>query len=228
MIIRLLQKGFLAAVLLAGGLSSPAWAENWCKADRAPRIQVKTSTDQVDWVYTKSERDLNGFKIDTVNPYGKNVITDVGGLMQGGIELKESMRFNTLTHNRLKQICYWYDSIVISLHIRPTIFIASEFPQGTCKHDAIKAHEMKHISTDREIVNKYAKLIGEGVKKEMDRQSIYGPYNESRKAEIEAFMKARLENILKYYSKIMDDERHRRQQAIDNLNEYESVNRACR
>ena len=53
----------------------------WCKADKAARIQIKTSTDQVFWDYTKSEKQLNSFNIDTVNPYGKSVITDVGGLM---------------------------------------------------------------------------------------------------------------------------------------------------
>ena len=200
----------------------------WCKADKAARIQIKTSTDQVFWDYTKSEKQLNSFNIDTVNPYGKSVITDVGGLMQGGIELKETMRFKTLTHNRLNQICYWYDTVAISLHIRPTIYIAKEFPQGTCKHNAIREHELKHINIDREIVNKYASLIGAGVKKELDRQYLFGPYSVSQSKEVETYMKARLENVLRYYSNMMDDERKRRQQLADSLHEYERVNHVCR
>jgi hypothetical protein len=219
--------GFFAA-----GDARPARADlgpdAWCRADRAARIEIKTSTDQVLWDYNKSEKQLNSFDIDTVNPYGNNVITDVGGLMQGGIELKETMRFKTLTHNRLQQICYWYDKVVISLHIRPTIYIAKEFPRGTCKHNAIKQHELKHINIDREIVNKYASLIGAGVKKELDRQYLFGPHHVSQAKEVEAFMKARLERVLKYYSNMMDDERKRRQQLVDSLHEYERVNQLCR
>lgn len=222
---------FCIPVLAAWGFFAPsaqAAARNWCKADAAPVISVKTSTDQVTWEYSRSEKELNHFSIDTVSPYGKDVITDVGGLMQGGIELTEAMRFKTLTHNGLKQICYWFESVVITLHIRPTIFIAREFPQGTCKHNAIREHELKHINVDREIVNKYANLIGEAVRSDLSKQAVFGPYKVSQGPEVEAYLKTRLENILKYYSKLMDDERRRRQQVIDSLSEYERINNMCR
>ena len=216
------------------GIAQPAYAERerpeyyWCKPDRGPKIDVKTSTDQVNWDYSKSEKDLNRFKIDTVNPYGNNIITDVGGLMQGGIELAERMSFRNITNNRMGQVCYWFDTVTVTLHIKPTIFIASEFPQGTCKHNAIRDHELKHIQVDREIVNKYAALIGKAVKDELDRQAVYGPYKVAQAKEVEKYMTGRLESVLKYYSAMMSDERKRRQQVVDSLNEYESVNKACR
>ncbi len=228
-------KLFLFMVLALAGLafsSADARASSgggkWCKAETTPVIDVKTSTDKVTWDFSKSEKQLNNFNIDTVNPYGKEVITDVGGLMQGGIVTKESIAYKTLTHNGLNQVCYWYDKIIVSLHIMPTIYIASEFPQGSCKHNAIREHEMKHISVDREIVNKYAHIIGQAIQQSVREQSVFGPYAVAHSAQAEAFMKARLENTLKYYSKMMDDERRRRQQLVDTLAEYERVNKMCR
>ncbi len=219
-------------VALIGVLSwaSPAQAEKhaWCKPSSYAKIQVKTSTDEILWDYSKSEKDLNKFKIDTVNPYGKNVITDVGGLMQGGIMMQEQMRFSTLTSSRVQQICYWYDEIVVTLHIKPTIFIAREFPRGSCKHNAIREHELKHVEVDREIVNKYAGLLGKSVQEIANRKTIYGPYHVAQSKEVEAFLKGQLTAALKRYSSEMDDERKERQQQIDSLAEYERVNKMCK
>jgi hypothetical protein len=222
--------GALVALCFAGAAPAVAGSggNSWCKAEKAPRIEVKTSTDQVTWDFTKSEKQLNNFKIDTKNPYGSSIITDVGGLMQGGIQLKETMRFNTLTHRGLNQICYWFDAVTVTLHIEPTIYIAREFPRNSCKHNAIKEHEMKHITVDREIVNKYATVIARSLKTELDRQTVYGPYRVSQSKEVEIYMKDRLESILRKHAKEMEDERRVRQQAVDSLAEYERVNRMCR
>lgn len=226
----MMQRVLFVALIGVLSWASPAQAEKhaWCKPSSYAKIQVKTSTDEILWDYSKSEKDLNKFKIDTVNPYGKNVITDVGGLMQGGIMMQEQMRFSTLTSSRVQQICYWYDEIVVTLHIKPTIFIAREFPRGSCKHNAIREHELKHVEVDREIVNKYAGLLGKSVQEIANRKTIYGPYHVAQSKEVEAFLKGQLTAALKRYSSEMDDERKERQQQIDSLAEYERVNKMCK
>ena len=227
----MMQRLLLTAIIGILSGVSPAQAAGkhaWCKPSSYAKIQVKTSTDEILWDYSKSEKDLNKYKIDTVNPYGKNVITDVGGLMQGGIMMQEQMRFSTLTRSSVNQICYWYDDIVVTLHIQPTIFIAREFPRGTCKHNAIREHELKHVQVDREIVNKYAALLGQSVQEIVNRKTIYGPYHVAQSKEVETYLKDQLNVALKRYSKEMDDERKERQQKIDSLAEYERVNKMCK
>ncbi len=226
----MMQRVFLTT--LVGFLSwvTPAQAEKheWCKPSGSPKIQVKTSTDDIRWDYSKSEKELNKYKIDTINPYGKGVITDVGGLMQGGIMMQEQMRYSTLTRSSVGQVCYWYDNVVVTLHIQPTIFIAREFARGTCKHEAIREHELKHVAVDREIVNKYANLLGKAVQEIVNRKTIYGPYKVSQAKEVETFMNQQLAVALKRYSREMDEERKQRQQLVDSLAEYERVNKMCK
>ncbi len=209
-------------------LSPPAFAQGWCRSVQSPQIHVKTSTDQVRYDFSRSEKDLNNFSVDTVNPYGKSVITDVGGLMQGGISASQSMRYGTMTNNASREICYWYTNIDVMLHINPTIFIAREFPQGSCKHNAILAHEQQHVMIDREIVNKYAKIIGDALNNEVRKKSVFGPLPLSRQGELEAYLKSNMQNILTVYTQKMNDERKQRQQAFDNLKEYERVNHMCK
>lgn len=219
----------LSGAVISGFVpAAGAFAQSsWCQMNKAPVVNIRASTDKISYNFTTSEKSLNGFDVDTVNPYGKNVITDVGGLMKGGIETSQSMRFSTLTNPRLKEVCYWYDTVDVNIHINPTIYIASEFPERSCMHKAIMEHEQKHVTVDREMVNKYAQLIGNAIKAETDRQPIYGPVPLAQEKAIEEAIKGKMKSIVTSLTAQMDEERRVRQQAVDNLSEYQRVNSLC-
>lgn len=219
---------FIILALVCGGFIQSAQAENWCQPTKAPSISIRTSTDQIGYDFSRSEKQLNNFNVTTVNPYASNVITDVGGLMKGGIETQQRMSFGTLTNQQTGQICFWHDSIDILLHIKPTIFIANEFPPGTCMHDAIMGHEQKHIQIDREIVNKYAALIGQAFRSDVSQYAVFGPFPVTNEQAVIEQIKTRMQNLLRQYTSQMIAERKMRQQQIDNLAEYERVNKSCR
>ncbi len=222
---RIVVFGFLIAVL--GGFSRSSEAASWCQPDKTPNISIKTSTDQISYDFSKSEKQLNGFGVTTINPYGEDVITDVGGLMKGGIITKQKMTFGTMTNGRLGQICFWHDSIDVMIHIKPTIFIATEFPQGTCMHNSIMGHEQKHVVVDREIVNKYAALIGRAMQADVAQFRLFGPFPAAQQEAALATVRNRMQAILKQYTDQMSAERKQRQQAVDNIGEYERVNKSC-
>lgn len=207
--------------------ASPVLAEGWCTSVQSPHIRVKTDTDNIQYDFSKSEKDLNHFSIDTVNPYGDSVITDVGGLMQGRINVSQRMKYGTLTNTRTSEICYWYTEVTVSLHVSPTIFVAKEFPKGSCKHKAILDHEHQHVMIDREIVNKYAKMIGDTLYREVSERGVFGPVPLSKSTQLEGQLKKRMELLLTQYSDQINEERRIRQQALDSLSEYERVNKAC-
>jgi hypothetical protein len=219
---------FLALLFLTlTPLSAFAAQKPWCVTTTPPSINIHTSTDQISYDFTKSEKDLDKFSVTTVNPYGDSVITDVGGLMHGGIQTQQKMTYGTITNPRTREICYWHNEMDIYIHIKPTIYIANNFPRGSCMHNAILAHEHKHVIVDREIVNKYATLIGNAVKDDITRYRIYGPVPLSQKSVVEEQLKQRMQIILKSYTDRMSTERKARQQQVDNLSEYERVNHLC-
>ena len=218
----------LILVLLPLSAKAQTSAMPWCQPEKTPRIDVKTDTNRITWVYNRSKKQLDTAHIDTINPYGNEVITDVGGLMQGGIKMEERMMFGTLLNPNTKQVCGYYSRIDVSFRISPTIYIASEYPQGSCMHNAIRNHELKHINVDRAIVNKYAQLIGRMVEKEIKRQNIYGPYAEAQLKDMQMLMKERMEGIMTQVNNAMDAERRAEQQKVDSLQEYERVNHLCK
>lgn len=207
--------------------AAAALADEWCVPTTAPSITVRPSTDEISYNFSLSEKQLDHFDITTVSPYANNIITDVGGLMKGGIETRQKMNFGILTNQTTGQVCFWHDSIDVLIHIKPTIYVASEFPEGSCMHNAILEHEQKHVTVDREIVNKYAQLIGKALEAEISRYRIYGPVSLSQQPALESQLKTRIQSLIGAYTAQMSEERRNRQQQIDNLEEYERVNHVC-
>jgi hypothetical protein len=217
---------FLSMVLSAGAFAAPQNAV-WCRPDKPARVDVRAGSEDIRWDFSKSTEQLRNFDIDTKNPYGDHGHFEVGGLMKGGINMEQTMRFSSLTHQGLRQICVYYDSVNVRFNITPTIYIANKHQPGTCKHNAIKEHEMKHIAVDRKIVNKYAALVGRMIKAEIDRAAIYGPVPFTQAAQVQSHMKQRMENILRTASAQMEAERAKLQQAVDSREEYDRVSRQC-
>lgn len=200
---------------------------NWCNPTEPPVINIRTSTNQISYDFSQSKKQLDRFEVSTINPYASNVITDVGGLMKGGIETQQKMLFDTRINPNTRQVCYWHNVIDFSLHIKPQIYIANDFPRGSCMHNAIVEHELKHVIVDREIVNKYAVLIGQALKDDVTRYRVYGPVPVSQKNALETQLKQRMHRIISRYTSQMTAERRKRQQQIDSLPEYERVNHMC-
>lgn len=201
--------------------------DNWCKVDKAPQIKISASASKIKYNFKLSQADLGKFGADTKSPYAKNVITDVGGLMSGGIEMRQQVTYKIITNPNYEQSCMWYNVIDVQILFDPTVYVAREYPQGTCGHNAILEHEMKHVQVDRHMVNKYAAQIGQAIKKEIDTRPLYGPVHQSQVKLLQQQMSNRMEQVLNSYSNIMDAERSLLQQKIDSIEEYERVDNLC-
>lgn len=200
-----------------------------CVAKVAPQINVKPSKSYVRYDFTKTKAQLNAVDIDTVSPYGPNHQTIVSGLMSGSIQVKHQVAFLNETYKELDQGCIYLKSIDVNVHIDPTIYIAREHPKGTCMHNAVLTHELKHVREDQLIVNKYAKRIGQALVKLVDAQGpSFGPYETARVPFVQQNIQNSITRIMKQFNDQMNEERQRRQQAIDSIEEYESIGKKCK
>ena len=88
--------------------------------------------------------------------------------------------------------------------------------------------QLKHVKVDREVVNKYAKIIGKKLMKELkSRGFAVGPVKFTRAQDIADKMRHVVTQILELEFQKMNLERKERQRAVDNLNEYQSVDDEC-
>ena len=96
-------------------------------------------------------------------------------------------------------------------------------------HSAVLTHEMKHVNEDQYVVNKYINEIGKALSRAVEvKGSSYGPYKYDRMVEIQEEVQEVLHDEVRYMNTVLNKERQQRQQAIDSLEEYESIGIKCK
>lgn len=200
----------------------------WCVPEQAPEINVMPTTNEVRFEYNRSSDQLSQFEISH-SPYKPGTPTRVKGLHKGNIQFKTELEVSTHTNGETGKTCLNYNVINVRFHIDPTIYITNEHMPGTCEHEAIHEHEMKHLMTDRHLINEYSQKIGQAIHEDFRSYGyIWGPIDRNRSEEIFGEMRQNLINIVKPVISEMEIERQERQKAIDTIEEYERVANACR
>lgn len=199
-----------------------------CIHQTAPKITVLPSKSTVTYDFSKSQAQLDGFDVDTVSPYGPGLETHIGGLMSGEVMVQHRVEFMQERYQHVDAGCLYIDKIDVNIHINPTIYVASDYPRGSCKHNAIIEHEKKHIQIDRVIVNKYAERIGRALEKILNNSgSSYGPYRMSDLPAAQKQVQSSIDTAVRRENDLMNEERKAKQQQIDTVDEYNRVEAVC-
>ncbi len=198
-----------------------------CPAQKAGKVSVSWKSDPIRYDFTKSQRQMDAMENDTVSPYARDAKTHVGGLMKGGIALESRIMTSALGYERARKICQWIDEVRLDLRIDPKIYITREHRKGSCKHNAIMEHEMKHVYVDRDIVKKYVPIFKRRLQDAVMKVGIVGPKDERDQKRYQQKINDYIESQIAAVNNQMTAERRQRQQAIDTLEEYERVARMC-
>ena len=200
-----------------------------CHAKTPPRITVKPVQSNILYDFTKSKEDLNRIDVDTISPYGPQHKTDVSGLMSGAIQLKSNVSFAHETYKYLGRGCVYLKGVDVKIHLEPTIYIANDFEKGSCMYNAILTHEFKHVKEDQLIINKYTNLLGRALDRVVNEQGeSFGPMRLHRMDETQLQVKDAIHRVVLKMNDKLNKERRKRQQAIDNIDEYKYVGNRCK
>lgn len=200
-----------------------------CERSTPPRIVVTPVQSNILYDFSLSKADLNRMDVDTISPYGPHHKTNVSGLMSGSIQLRSNVAFMHETYKYLDRGCVYLKGVDVTIHLEPTIFIANDFEQGGCMYNAILAHEFKHVREDQLIINKYTNLIGHALERIVKEQGeSFGPMRLSYMPEIQGQVKNAIQTEVIRVNGMLNEERRRRQQAIDTIEEYDAVGNRCK
>jgi hypothetical protein len=212
------------SILLAstGGSVLPAW----CSADQKPTVRVGLIATTPKSDFSKSTVQLEKFQIDTINPYGAQIDTHVGGLTSGMIRVEQKMSIGGVKYGQ--QVCMWPDEVNITIRLDQKVYVAKDYAPGSCLHDAVWEHEHKHVRVDREIINKWRPIFERAVKTALDRTPVVGPLALRDEAMAQKALMKELGTAIKTITEKMENDRNRHQQAIDTREEYDRVADLCR
>ena len=213
---------------LLAGYVQMASANIQCKPLKTPEISIVASDTTIKYDHSKTKEELNSFKIDTKSPYPANTQTHIGGLTSGEVSVSHQVQMMQEVFQGLGQACVYVNDIKIRVNINSTIYIASDYKNGSCMYQSVMEHEKKHIKVDRYIVNKYSRIIGQAMKEAVDALGpAQGPIPEAAIKGTQERMDMYLKGVLTEYSNKMSDERKKLQQQVDTLEEYQRVQGAC-
>lgn len=208
--------GFLNAA--AGGVA--------CSVPKAPAITVTPYTEQIRYDFSRGTADLGAMKSDTVNPYGPGVDTATGGLRQDSADTQVGVRLGYQQYST-GPTCLWYDSINVTIHLAPKVYVAKEYGTGVC-HEAILGHERHHVQVDREVINQYVQSMGAAIRDVVNRTGPIGPVDKADISKVQDDMSSRIKKAILAQKDMMEKDMRRRQAAVDSLQEYERVAKICR
>ncbi len=214
----------ISSLLILAGASTSAI----CPKPKPTKINIVPYTAKVKYDYHKSLKQIQNYSTDTVDPYGFHGQTITQGFMKGQIELRHKIKFGQIKNKHYGIACAWYNEITVNINIDPTIVIAKELYRDKCMRKAILDHELKHVRVDREIVNKYSKIMGDKLMNALrSRGFSAGPFELKRMNEVTYKMQKVVQQVLELEYKKLGIEREERQREVDSLGEYNKVDSKC-
>lgn len=130
------------ALLPLLALSSPCWATDPCDELPKPSVTAKRLEERITYNTTYGYRSLTNLGATLARP-GKQVL----GLTRGNAIAK----FTTNTASLIDPSGRWEcasPQITLTFGFTPvTVYVAREFPQGSCAYKEIHEHEMRHFKT---------------------------------------------------------------------------------
>lgn len=212
--------GSLMLLAAGGGLQ--------CELPKGTAINVTPKTLDVRYDYSESLSQIQKVKSDTIDPHGFGGISITQGFMRGVIKMVPKIHMSYKSSQAQGIGCVWYDKIDVVIEIDPTIVIANEVYQDRCMHKAVREHELKHVKVDRQIVNKYAKIIGKKLYQELNNRGfISGIIPLSSMHNVKQRMQDTVYQVVKHEYRKMELERIDLQRAVDSKEEYERVSAKC-
>lgn len=191
-----------------------------CKIDKIPSVDIELKSEEIIYDFDRSAAELNAIR-------GVGVDATTGGLRKDNQSVVLShLSWMFQEHQRTNTGCLSFDRIVVTIQLRPEIYIAREYTQGQCR-DEILRHEQRHVEIDRMVVNKYARLIGESVQGAVDRTGILGPFPIQNLQGEKDRTSHLIQDTIRQQTQAMQREMRIRQAELDTPEEYERVSRIC-
>lgn len=113
--------------------------------------------------------------------------------------------------------------VVLSMGDRQ-VYVASELPKGSCSYAETRAHEMRHVQVDDDLMTLFGPRLKTAV--EIAGRGL-ADLTGTRPADITNAIHKRLDAVLDREMRALNLMRHQRQAAVDSRDEYKRLGSAC-
>jgi hypothetical protein len=137
-------------------LSAPAKAEDSCAEETGERYRAEVEIDT-----PRPRLDHSRYRAELTQGFhggGGRIL----GVHASGIRVTYAADFATEPYD--SGYCFWVRSVKVRLSYQaPDIYIAKNYPVGSCQYQAILAHELTHEAVARKVMKLYAPRFDEAL-----------------------------------------------------------------
>lgn len=205
-------------LLSLGLLATPALAADPCDELPKPSVTIKRLDDKLVENLTYGYRSLTTIGSSANRP-GHQVL----GLTRGNATARFDLTLKSIADPSGRWECA-SPQITLTYGMTPlTVFVAREFPPGSCAHKEIREHEMRHVQT----YQTHLAAIEKNLAETLDRRFATGSVWRGRSGETAAALRRELDEYWLPYVQREIRKGEIAQAAIDTPEEYERVAQAC-
>ena len=122
----------------------------------------------------------------------------------------------------------WLESVEVQVgYSKVTIFIPSEYSEGSCLYGAVLEHEREHVTADRTVLGDYAERLRELLRK-VEWPSPAKPLTGFSEAQGKQRLEEALAKVLRPSLAELKKKRDRVRDTLDRRKDYEAARRRCR
>lgn len=201
-------------------------AASFCtEPSQAATVEVSTSAPEIEFDHSLSKPDLARLGAEEyghVHAEGSAVF----GLTAGRVLAR--LAVHTLTEKRRSgQRCAWPSRVVATVAYDGPIavYVAREYPRGSCQHKAILDHEMEHAAVLEGAIPDYEQRLRQALQRALDKGRF--PYTGMDTKKVQAKVERHFEAAFKDAVAAAQRERDRRNAAIDTPESYRRTHERC-
>ena len=132
------------------------------------------------------------------------------------------------THTLPRGVCMWLQSVEARIALTErTIHVAREYLRGSCEHQAILQHELKHAQADDAILKIHVPRIEQALRDAAAERGAIGPFAPTGEAEAQNRLRVGVEKAFRDAVTQMMRDRVARQSLVDSPQEYRAVAASC-
>jgi hypothetical protein len=205
-------KGPVTALVLA--------AFGSCDAVPPPEVDFQFTMQQPVFSRERTSRDLQQIRGET----GRT--GHVGGLTRN--EVSRDITMATVEKERmLGGTCVWPARVVIKVELRPTVWVASEYVDGSCRYNIAYVHELTHVKIARDTLAEFMPGIEQLARAAVASLGVQGPLPAGGAKAAQEAMLATVNGAVTEALDRVNMVLEQRQGVIDTPEAYEAQSRAC-
>ncbi|NQZ15006.1 MAG: hypothetical protein HRT94_09320 [Alphaproteobacteria bacterium] len=153
-----------------------AIAELTCDPTHSLDIKIDPTQTPIKYDFTKNIAQIGKIGEGAYSPYEPHEETYTMGLAVGRQSLEYTIGFSSMVYDKLDRACIHIREITVEIKFDPTIYVASEYPKGSCEFKEVLDHEKEHVHITQRTLNKHSKILGNNLKEALKGGYSFGPF----------------------------------------------------